>query len=138
MVNIDPCADDVNCRVGHLCCTDKSCCYGLKGVTSDGVDDLNKFVVAVLVLSIIWLVVHAIALGLYAKAAAEKKKYQKVDDTNVDMQSYTSGGDGGEGNAGDGGEGDGGGGEGDAGGDTARALHFPHDIKLKVYPSKRR
>ena len=127
-MTVELCHDDVSCPVGNLCCTADACCYGLKGVTSTGVDEQNKFVLAVLILSVVWSIAYGISLGFFAKIVKKLKQQ----------------------GSGEGGSGSGGSDKGDAGGVGSgeeepeeeeannAALLFPHDIKLKVYPLKRR
>ena len=122
-MTVEPCHDDVSCPVGNLCCTTDACCYGLKGVTSTGVDEQNKFVLAVLILSVVWSFVYSFVLSYFPKL--------------VEKLEQKSTGDGGSGSGvPDNGDPEKGVPEGEDA--TDAALLFPHDIKLKVYPLKRR
>ena len=127
-MSVELCHDDVSCPVGNLCCTTDACCYGLKGVTSTGVDEQNKFLLAVLILSVVWSFVYSFVLGYFPKLV------KKLEQKGTDNEGSGSGGSD-KGDAGNGGT--------DAElpekeDDTNAALLFPHDIKLKVYPLKRR
>ena len=115
-MSVELCNDDVPCPVGNLCCTADACCYGLKGVTSTGVKAQNKFVLAVLILSIIWLIVYCFVF-YYFKKLVDNYKKKPVSSTVPDTVP-----DDGQ----------------DSEEATNAALLFPQDIKLKVYPLKRR